>query len=103
MKTLKFPAFVLAFVIAITGAFAFNTKPVESGKFSKVYFYTGDNTLAQIQNPSKWILNGDPCGTGSNLPCTKNFVSDVRADFDAHIMAYASVAAATADASTKRP
>ncbi|MCP9749660.1 DUF6520 family protein [Ferruginibacter sp. HRS2-29] len=102
MKTLKFPAFLLAFVIAITSAFAFNTKPADTEKFSKTYYFIGGNSLADVKNPSMWIEEAEECGEAGNLPCKKVFTSNVRADFDTHIAGYTSVNAAKLDANETR-
>ena len=102
MKRFKFPLFLLAMGIAIAGAFAANVKPAESNKPFTIYYYVGDNTLAEMQDPEKWLNSGSGCEAGDDYPCTINFTGGDRAAFDAHVENFSSIAQVNLEAATKR-
>lgn len=94
--------FGIAMLIALTSAFAFNVKPVNTKATITTYYYLGPNSLAGVQTPANWVENDDPCDSKGVLPCSLDFSGMNRAAFDAHIATYTSVSQATNECTTKR-
>lgn len=84
MKTLKVSAFALAFVIAITSAFAFNTH-----KTLTTYRYNGTTqNIGDLSDGSKWAA-GLACGASGNKVCSMDFDGN-KAAFDIYISSFSS-------------
>jgi hypothetical protein len=98
MKRFKFPVLLLAMGIAIFGAMAANVKPAAPKNFDATYYYVGNNTLAQMQDPNNWQNSGTPC-TGANKPCTINWVG-TRTQFDEHVIAFPDESAVLSECAT---
>lgn len=102
MKRFKMPFFAIAMLIALSCAFAFNVKPVNANATVTTYYYVGPNSLTGVQTPANWEEIGDPCFSNGSIPCSLDFNGMNRADFDAHIANYISVAQAKDECTTKR-
>jgi hypothetical protein len=101
MKKIKISIFaVLAIVMGIAAsAFTANQWPET---FDATYYYVGDNTLAQMQDPAKWLNSGTACNPTGTKPCTINWTG-TRAQFDAHVENFTSTSQVVSECATKKP
>ncbi len=100
MKRFKFPVLLLAMGIAIFGAMAANVKPAAPKNFDATYYYVGNNTLAQMQDPNNWLNSGTAC-SGANKPCTINWIG-TRAEFDTHVASFPDIPTVVSESATLR-
>jgi hypothetical protein len=75
MKKIKLMLMASAVILALGGAFAFNT-PSNDGKVLTVYHYDSDSEEeTDMQNPALWVDSGPSCDGEGNVPCTISFAN----------------------------
>ena len=101
MKKIKVSIFaVIAIVMGIAAsAFTAHLKPKA---IDATYYYVGDNTLAQMQEPAKWLNSGTACNPTGSKPCTIDWTG-TRAQFDAHVQSFTSTSQVVSESATKKP
>ena len=101
MKKIKVSIFaVIAIVMGIAAsAFTTNVKPKA---FDATYYYVGNNTLAQMQDPDEWLNSGTACSPSGSKPCTIDWIG-TRTQFDAHVQNFTSTSQVVSECATLKP
>lgn len=74
MKKIKFPLGIIALLIAVSAAFAFNVPAKKNGKIPIRYHYTsGSGLLVDMQNIANWKAEDPNCGEFGSKPCAIDF------------------------------
>ncbi len=93
---------ILALLIAVSAAFAFNVPAKESAKVPTRYHYTSSSALlVDMQNIANWTAEDPGCGTNGSKPCAIDFDGNL-SELDAQLDTYTTAAQVTASAVQKK-
>lgn len=102
MKKIKSLLAVAAFMVAIIGAFAFNTKSAKPLHTSTIYHYTSNSDqLADMKNISNWVAEDPSCGSTGDIPCAVEYDGDLSA-FQTYLNGFSDVPTLVAAASERK-
>lgn len=102
MKKIKFPIGIIAMLVAVTAAFAFNIPAKTTDNVVTRYHYTSSSSaLTDMQNISNWVAEDPDCGESGTKPCAIDFNGNL-AQFDVKLDTYTSAAQITAAAVLKK-